>query len=41
MGRVSNDLKIIMPCEIVDFFDKDNPSGKVPKSMANDLIIME
>ena len=41
MDRVSQDLKIIMPCEIVDFFDNDNPHGKVPKSMANDLIIME
>ena len=32
---------MIMPCKIVDFFDKDNPHGKVPKSMAEDLIIME
>ena len=41
MQGIGSSTRMIMPCEIVDFFDKDNPHGKVPKSMANDLIIME
>ena len=32
---------IPMPCKIVDFFDRKKPHGKVPVSMAEDLIIME
>ena len=36
-----NNFKILMPCKIVDFFDRKKPHGKVPVSMAEDLIIME
>ena len=41
MDPVPDGWKILTPCKIVDFFDKDNPHGKVPKDMAEDLIIME
>ena len=36
-----NHYTINMPCKIVDFFDRKKPHGKVPVSMAEDLIIME
>ena len=32
---------IFMPCKIVGFFPADKPHGKFPKSMAEDMIIME
>ena len=41
MHKESDFKHIEMPCKIVDFFDHNNPHGKVPVSMAEDLIIME
>ena len=41
MHKESDFKHIEMPCKIVDFFDHNDPHGKVPLSMAEDLIIME
>ena len=41
MHKESDFKHIEMPCKIVDFFDHNDPRGKVPLSMAEDLIIME